>query len=145
MDKRLEALRSLGSDKFTLEMFQEDTGRMVSILSTYLSAGIPKDTLSAYVSVYADKVSDVRNYINKWEQRTEMFREVIDHLQTENFTNAMNMPGASKKEVYAKYLPVVQALYSEKEMATRKANVAKEWLNAYTIIVNALEGEDSET
>lgn len=141
MDKRLEALRSLGSDKFTLEMFQEDTGRMVSILSTYLSEGIPKEILTTYVSVYADKAPDVDNYINKWEHRVEMFRKVIEHIQSEDFTRAMSMPGVSKKEIYAEYLPVIQSLYNEKELAKRKASVAKEWVKAYDILVNALEGD----
>lgn len=139
MDK-LQELRNLGSDKFTIEMFQEDTGDMVSIITMYLSDGISKDILAIKVSVYADKVTDVRNYIDKWEQRVQMFSEVIEHMQTENFTNCMPNADEGKKKVYTRYLPVVQVLYQEKSKAIQKVEVAKKWLDAYTIIVKALEG-----
>lgn len=144
MDKRLEALRSLGSDKFSMEMFQEDTGRMVSILSTYLSDGIPGELLSTYVSVYADKANDVDKYINKWEHRVDMYRRVIEHFQSETFTEAMSMPGATKKEVYGEYLPVIQDLYESKEAAGRNVRAAKEWIKAYELLVKALESECNE-
>lgn len=144
MDKRLEAIRNLGSDKFTLEMFQEDTGRMVSIISTYISEGIAKELLSTYVSVYADKSQDVNNYIAKWEHRAKIFHKVIEHMQSEDFTKAMSMPNATKKEIYAEFLPVIQTMYDQKELANRKASVAKEWVKAYGILVGILEAECNE-
>lgn len=145
MSDKLEAIRALGSDKFTIEMFREDTEQMIGIVSNYLCDGVAAQVLEMYVSIHADKVADVHNYIKKWEHRVEMFKRVIDHIQSENFTVAMNMPGASKKEIYAEYLPVVQSLYNEKEIAAHKVQVAKAWLDAYGILYKTIGGEEGET
>ena len=145
MSDKLEAIRALGSDKFTIEMFREDTEQMIGIVSNYLYDGVNTHVLEMYVSIYADKVEDVHNYIKKWEHRVEMFKRVIDHMQSENFTAAVNMPGASKREIYAEYLPVIQSLYNEKEIAAHKVKVAKAWLDACGILYRTIGGEECET
>lgn len=136
-------LRDLGTDRISIEMLQEDINKMVSLLSFYLNNDIER--ASNCLSIYKDKQLDVIRYQEKWSKRAKSYSDVIDYMKTFDFLNAMKTDDNEDiKEIYARYIPVLQSLYDTKSEATQKVECTERWLELLGILEQlSLGGENN--
>lgn len=132
-------LYNLGDTIITKETLREDVFNMIDLLYNYLFNQLSKDIFEKSLEVYSKKLDSVLEFSNKSSNICKLYNDILNHLHSAEFVDAVQIDNQSSSTVYSKYMPVIQDIFYDKSAVKDTMFYISTWLHTYKILITIYE------